>query len=77
MEKIIKRKESRKERFTRLSEALILYASPYIYFSQAEKLQQVNVPSGELGDYMCIVPEQIYTLARAENYSAFSHRSRT
>jgi len=77
MEKIIKRKRSRKGRFVRLSEALILYASPDVYFSQTEKVQQANVPSCELGDYMCIVPEQIYTLARAENYSAFSHRSRT
>jgi len=77
MEKINKRKKSRKERFTRLSQVLVLYASPDIYFSQAEKLQQVNVPSCELGDYMCIAPEQIYTLARVENYSAFSHRSRT
>jgi hypothetical protein len=77
MEKVSKRKKSRKERFIRLSEALVLFASPDVYFSQAEKVQQVNVPSGELGDYMCIVPEQIYTLARLENYSAFSHRSRT
>jgi hypothetical protein len=77
MEKINKRKKSRKERFIRLSEALVLFASPDIYFSQAEKLQQVNLPSCELGDYICIVPEQIYTLARVENYSAFSHRSGT
>jgi hypothetical protein len=74
MEKVTKRKKSRKERFIQLSEALVLYASPDIYFTQAEKLPQVNIPSGELADYMCIVPEQIYTLARVENYSAFSHR---
>jgi hypothetical protein len=74
MEKVSKRKKSRKERFIRLSEALVLFASPDIYFTQAEKLPQVNLPSGEMGDYMCIVPEQIYTLARVENYTAFSHR---
>ena len=74
MEKIGNRRKSRKERLTRLAQALVRCAGPDVYFSQAERLQQVSLPSFEPGAYVCIVPDQIVTLARVENYSVFTHR---
>lgn len=74
MQKIVRRKESRKGRLTRLAQALVRYAVPDVYFSQTESLQQVSLPSFKSGDYVCVVPEQIVTLARVENYSVLTNR---
>lgn len=66
MQKIVRRGKSRKDRLTRLAQALVRCAVPDVYFSQTERLQQVSSPSFQSGDYVCIVPEQIVTLARVE-----------
>jgi len=77
MEKNGKRKKSRKERLAKLAQTLVGCASPDVYFAQNERLQQVNLPPPEPTDYMYIVPEQIFTLARVENYSVLTHHSRS
>jgi hypothetical protein len=64
MESINKRKKSRRARLTQLAQAMVRYASPDVYFNQNERLQQVNLPLSASGEYVCIVPEQILTLAR-------------
>jgi hypothetical protein len=77
MEKIGKQKKSRTDRLTQLAQTLVCCAGPDVYFAQNERLQQVNLPPPELTDYMYIVPEQIFTLARVENYSVLTHHSRS
>lgn len=75
MENIGKRKKSRKDRLTRLAQALVRCAGPDVYFSRNEGLQPVNLPRPEPVDYTYVVPEQIFTLARVENYSVLARRS--
>ena len=75
MEKNGKRKKSRKERLAKLAQTLVGCASPDVYFAQNDRLQQVNLSLPESGSYMCIAPEQIFTLARVKNYSVLPHRS--
>ena len=77
MEKIGKQKKSRTDRLTQLAQTMISCASLDVYFSQNETLQQVNLPPPELADYMYVVPEQIFTLARVENYNVLTHHSRS
>ncbi len=77
MEKIGKQKKSRTDRLTQLAQTLVCCAGPDVYFAQNERLQQVNLPSPESADYMYVVPEQIFTLARVENYSVLTHHSRS
>jgi hypothetical protein len=77
MEKIGKQKKSRTDRMTQLAQTLVCCAGPDVYFAQNERLQQVNLPPPEPTDYMYIVPEQIFTLARVENYSVLTHHSRS
>jgi len=76
MEKIGKRERSRIDRMTQLAQTMISCAGPDVYFAQNERLQQVNLPSPESADYMYVVPEQIFTLARVENYNVLTHHSR-
>jgi hypothetical protein len=71
-----KRKKSA-DRLTQLAQTLVSCAGPDVYFAQNERLQHVNVPPSESGDYVCIVPEQIFTLARIENQNVLIHRSRS
>ena len=73
MQKMVERKKSRRDRLTQLAQTLVSCASPDVYLAQNERLQQVNLPSSEAGDYVCIVPEQIFTLARIENHNFIMH----
>lgn len=75
MENIAKRKKSRKDRLTRLAQALVRCAGPDVYFSQNEGFQPVNLQPPGPADYMYVVPEQILTLARVENYSVLTRGS--
>lgn len=75
MESITKRKITRKARLTQLAQTLESCASPDVYFAQNEGLQQVNLPLSESGGYVCIAPEQIFTLAHIENHNVLMHRS--
>jgi hypothetical protein len=77
MEKIAKRKKSRRDRLTQLAQAMVRCASPDVYFVQNGRLQQVNLPPSEPGDYVCIVPDQIYTLALMESQNVMLHRPRS
>jgi hypothetical protein len=76
MEKTGKRRKSRKERLARLAQALVRCAGPDVYFAQTEQLQQAGLPTFEPGGYVCIVPEQIFTLAKVENYNVLTNRPR-
>jgi hypothetical protein len=66
-----------KGQLKQLAHTLVSCASPDVYFAQNEILQQANLPSSELGDYICIAPEQIFTLARMENYNVLMRRSKS
>jgi hypothetical protein len=77
MEKTYKREKSRIDRMTQLAQTMISCASPDVYFSQNETLQQVNLPAPEPTDYTYLAPEQIFTLARVENHSVLTHHSRS
>jgi len=77
MDTIAKRKKSRRDRLTLLAQSLVSCASPDVYLAPNERLQQVNLPASETGDYVCIVPEQIFTLARIENQNVLMNCSRS
>jgi hypothetical protein len=75
MQKTGKRKKSGTGRLKQLAQTLVSCAGPDVYFAQNDRLQQFNLPSNEPGGYMCIAPEQLFTLARIENHSSLRHRS--
>jgi hypothetical protein len=75
MEKTGKRKKAGTERLTQLAQTMVCCAGPDIYFAQNERFQQVNLLPNEPADYMCVVPERIFTLARVENHSVLTHHS--
>jgi len=75
MESITKREKTRKVRLTQLARTLGSCAGPDVYFAQNESLQQLNLPLSESEGYLCIAPEQIFTLTHMENHNVLMHRS--
>lgn len=68
MEKNSKSKKSRRARLAQLAQALVRCAGPDVYFAQSEVFQQINIVPPESAGGTCIVPEQLFILARVENY---------
>ena len=77
MEKVGKREKSRIYRMTQLAQTMVNCPSPDVYFAQNGSLQQVNLPAPEPTNYTYLAPEQIFTLARLENYNVLTHHSRS
>jgi hypothetical protein len=75
MEKSSKHKKSRTDHLKKLAQTVAGCASPDVYFAQNDRLQQFDSLPCEPGSYMCIAPEQMFTLARIENHNILRHRS--
>jgi len=69
------RRMTRKERLTRLAYSLVNFTSPDIYLAQNGSLQQVNLLPNDAANYACVAPEQLFVLARIENYSRIAHHT--
>lgn len=76
MKSTANREKTRRGRLTKLAQVMVRGANPDVYFAQNERFQQVNLPLPELGEYICVAPEQIIALARIENYNVLMHSSR-
>jgi len=68
MKKTDKARRLRRPRLTKLAQALVRCAGPDVYLTQGEGFQQVSISSWEPGAWMCIVPEQLFVLARVKDY---------
>jgi hypothetical protein len=76
MENNGKRGKYRNVRLGQLAQALVICATPDVYFNPGEPFQQINVPPFKSGDFTAVTPEQLFMLARVKSFDQFAHRSK-